>query len=144
MPSGVVENPTSHSFVQSPLTKPKVWSLRLYVDSLDDLHYVCMENNAIHSNPGKRTTPPRFSIDDSRTCTRARKWTGRAPVGTFRDEEAKGCRHVGGGRGSGNFVVINDFISVLHPYLVAGARSSLRVLATTDWKAFTGTELTVE
>ncbi|KAL2020071.1 hypothetical protein VTK56DRAFT_8875 [Thermocarpiscus australiensis] len=108
-----------HAFVQAPLTKPKVSSLKLYVETLDDWDHLWMEIHRDHTDPDATYDPanvvygPLPGVDEAELrggkhllvcCGLKRPWGRETQLVV---------------KATGNFVTIHDFISTVHPYLMA-------------------------
>lgn len=123
------KKPTWHPFAQSPLTEPKVSSLRLYVEPLNDWDYHWMETHEGHTEP-----------DAKHTYNPASVLYGPLPPGRDGGAQLQGdddgehllmccgekrpLRYLGEGTrdvvirpttSRGDFVTIHDFISSVHP-----------------------------
>jgi hypothetical protein len=125
------EEPKWHAFSQLPLTEPKVSSLRLCVDPLDHWDYHWMEKHDQHLFLDEKRAgnvpddevlfgplPPEAADKDGYldpgdehmlVCCREKR-----PLG----KEVKVVIKPAAGEGRG-FVTIHDFISTVHPYLMA-------------------------
>ncbi|KAK4102272.1 hypothetical protein N658DRAFT_409271, partial [Parathielavia hyrcaniae] len=105
-----------HPFAQAPLTKPKVSSLKVYIHTLDDWDYFWMEIHRDHTDPDATYDPAEDlygslpGMDGNEhlilCCGEKRPW-GRQTQGLV----VKAA--------TGHFVTIHDFISTVHPYLMA-------------------------
>ncbi|KAK4031627.1 hypothetical protein C8A01DRAFT_41923, partial [Parachaetomium inaequale] len=108
-----------HAFAQAPLTKPKVSSLKLYVETLDDWDHLWMEIHRDHTDPDATYDPanvvygPLPGVDEAELrggkhllvcCGLKRPWGRETQLVV---------------KATGNFVTIHDFISTVHPYLMA-------------------------
>jgi hypothetical protein len=116
-----------HPFSRLPLTEPKVSSLRLWVDPLDDWDYHWMEKHGRHMDLDEKRGS---NIPDDQVLY------GPLPPGADRDKKLDGDEQllvccgqkrplgkkvtvvVKPTRGGG-FVTIHDFVSTVHPYLMA-------------------------
>ena len=115
--------PAWHSFAHSPLTKPKVSSLKLFIDPLDTWDYFWMEVHENHTDPDELYDPadvlygPMPTVDETKRiesdsyllkcCGSKRPW----------DKGTTGL--VVKATSDSGFVTIYDFIVTVHPYLMA-------------------------
>ena len=118
--SGDNREPTWHPFSQSPLSEPKVSSLRLYVDPLDEWDYFWMENHEGHSEPDEICDPAMLLYGPLPDADEYEKMAGdKHLLVCCRMKRPRGKETQLVVKAAGNFVTIHDFISVVHPYLMA-------------------------
>lgn len=128
-PYGDDKEPTWHPFSQSPLTEPKVSSLRLHVDPLDDWDYYWMENHEGHTDPAGTYDPAQVLYGPLVDADEYEKRDGdKHLLLCCGMERRRGKKTDVVVKATGNFVTIHDFISVVHPYLMARRDEDLEAM----------------
>lgn len=120
--------PTWHPFSQSPLTEPKISSIRIHVDPLDEWGYYWIEKHREHVGPGRVYGPTRFHsphLSDAQNDEMENEVLLMACCGT-RSPRDKGTDVVV--QATGDFVTIHDYLSVVHPYLMGRREDILAAL----------------
>ncbi|KAJ4286200.1 hypothetical protein N0V88_008102 [Collariella sp. IMI 366227] len=121
--------PNWHPVSQLPLTEPKVSSLLLSVDSLDHWDYHWMEKHKQHSDldekrgsdiPDDELFYGPLPDEHLLVCCGEKR-----PV----DKGVKGKVVIKPATGGGGFVTIHDFISTVHPYLMARRNEVLEAMS---------------
>jgi hypothetical protein len=108
-----------HPLAQAPLTKPKVSSLELCVYPLDHWDYFWMEVHVGHTDPDATYDPADVLYGP------LPGWDEAEPDGGKHLLECCGSKRPWGRKtelvvkATGEFVTIHDFISTVHPYLMA-------------------------
>lgn len=106
-----------HPLSQSPLTTPKISSVTIRVDPLDDWEYTWLENHRDHADPGCNNDQVRFgSLPDPDEYEREREVHLLMCCGTERPRN-KGTKLLV--QATGDFLTVHDFLSTVHPYLMA-------------------------
>ena len=121
--SGSSGKPTWHPFAHSPLTKPKVSSVKLFIDPLDTWDYYWMEVHEDHTDPDELHDPadvvygPMPSVDETKR-TESDSYFLKC-CGSKRPWDQGTTDLIVKATGDSGFVTIYDFISTVHPYLMA-------------------------
>lgn len=117
-----------HPFSRSPLSEPKVSSVKLFVNPLDEWDYFWMVEHEEHTDPDAKYDPAEVLYE-------------LVPEGPYAGEQkllrccgedrplGKETGFVVRGTCDGGFVTIHDFLSVVHPYLMSRRDEILEAMA---------------
>lgn len=118
-----------HPFSRSPLSEPKVSSVKLFVNPLDEWDYFWMVEHEEHTDPDAKYDPAEVlyePVPEGSTYPGGQKLLRCCgedrPLGKETDLVVRGT-------GDGGFVTIHDFLSVVHPYLMSRRDEILEAMA---------------